>query len=63
MKRQSTDPGVAPAARPDHRKLFRRCRDQTAKVRRLRAAIDCSVTECETYHPPEPARELEETAD
>lgn len=58
MKRQSADPTVAPAARPDHQDLLRRCRDQAAKLRRLRAAINRSAAECETYHVPEPAPEL-----
>ena len=57
MKRQSADPGGAPAAHPDHQELLRRCRDQTAKLRRLRAAIDRSAVECETYHPLEPGLE------
>jgi hypothetical protein len=58
MKRQSADPPVAPA-RPDHQDLLQRCREQAAKLRRLRAAMDRSATECETYHVP--ARELEKT--
>ena len=61
MKRPSADRPVAPVAPPDHKELLRRCRDQTAKLRRLRAAIDRSATECETYHVPEKQRELEET--
>jgi hypothetical protein len=59
MKRQSADPRGAATARPDHQELLRHCRDQTAKLRRLRAAIDRSAAECETYHPPEPAREFQ----
>jgi hypothetical protein len=62
MKRQSADPPVAPAARPNHQELLRRCRDQAAKLRRLRAAMDRSAAECETYHLPEEAPELEKTA-
>ena len=34
-------------------------RAQAAKLRRVRAAVDRSATECETYHVPE--KELEET--
>jgi hypothetical protein len=59
MKRQSADHPVAPA-RPDHQELLQRCREQALKLRRLRAAIDRSATECETYHAPEPAREPDE---
>lgn len=66
MKRQTADPPVAPA-RPDHQELLQRCREQAAKLRRLRAAINRSAAACETYHVPEPAhaaepeRELEKT--
>jgi hypothetical protein len=60
MKRQS-DPPVA-SAHPDHQELLQRCREQAIKLRRLRAAMDRSATECETYHVPEPARELEKTS-
>jgi hypothetical protein len=61
MKRHSAGPPVAPVAPPDHHELLQRCRDQAAKLRRLRAAMDRSATECETYHVPEKERELEET--
>lgn len=57
MKRQSADRPVA--ARPDHQELLQRCREQAVKLRRLRAAIDRSAAECETYQVPE--RELEKT--
>jgi hypothetical protein len=57
MKRPSADRPVAPVAPPDHQELLQRCRAQTAKLRRLRAALDRSATECESYHVPE--RELE----
>ena len=60
MKRQSADRPVAPAP-PDHLQLLERCRAQTVKLRRLRAAIDRSAAECETYHVPEPVREAEKT--
>jgi len=60
MKRQSADRPVAPT-QSEHHELLQRCRDQAAKLRRLRAALDRSSTECETYHAPEPARELEKT--
>jgi hypothetical protein len=60
MKRQSADPAVAPAARLNHQDLLRRCRDHAAKLRRLRAAVDRSAVECETYHVPEQKAELED---
>jgi hypothetical protein len=58
MKRQSAESPVAPA-RPDHQELLQRCCAQAVKLRRVRAAVDRSATECETYHVPE--KELEET--
>lgn len=58
MKRLSADRPVAPG-RPDHKELLQRCREQAVKLRRLRAAMDRSAAECETYHVPEP--ELEKT--
>jgi hypothetical protein len=60
MKRESADRPVAPA-RSDHQELLQHCREQAVKLRRLRAAMDRSAAECETYHALEPAREMEKT--
>lgn len=57
MKRQSADHA---STHPDHQDLLKRCRDQATKLRRLRAAVDRSATECETYHVPERTPELED---